>query len=230
MKEAYFTQESIRRKSLEMLESVGEMRHRQPLAAEQCALLVLDVQKYFFSEASHAFIPSAAAIVNGVNRLSKAFGARGLPVIMTRHINSPEDAGRMSSGIAGLHLVSLLERQLTGHGVEVLFEEVINVGLDGDAFCVETTQRHWMSLIVIVASGTKPRKISDVTIPSGAEERIFYEMYPLRDVVGKTIAIVRAGDAAFDYALNLGRNNDITILNRSEKSRCLQLHADIHIQ
>jgi thioredoxin reductase (NADPH) len=126
-------------------------------------------------------------------------------------------------GIAGLHLVSLLERQLVGHGLEVLFEEVINVELDGDAFCVETTKRRWMSLIVIVASGTKPRKISDVAIPSGAEERIFYEMYPLRDVVGKTIAIVGAGDAAFDYALNFGRNNDIVILSRSEKSRCLPL-------
>jgi thioredoxin reductase len=126
-------------------------------------------------------------------------------------------------GITGLHLVSLLERQLAGHGLEVLFEEVINVELDGHAFCVETTGRRWISLIVIVASGTKPRKISDVTIPSGAEGRIFYEIYPLLDVVGKKIAIVGAGDAAFDYALNLGRNNDIMILSRSEKSRCLPL-------
>ncbi len=80
-----------------MLESVWEMRHRQPLVGEYCALLVLDMQEYFFGETSHAFIPSAAAIVDGVNRLSKAFRARGLPVIMTRHINTPEDAGRMST-------------------------------------------------------------------------------------------------------------------------------------
>lgn len=126
-------------------------------------------------------------------------------------------------GITGLHLVSLFERQLKGHGVEVVFEEVIHVGLDGDAFCVETTQRQWVSRIVIVASGTKPRRISNIIIPSGAEGRIFYDMYPLRDVDGRTIAIVGAGDAAFDYALNLGRKNDILILNQSEKSRCLPL-------
>jgi len=126
-------------------------------------------------------------------------------------------------GIAGIDLVSLLERQLAGHGIEVLFEEVINVELDGRAFCVATTQRRLISSIVVVASGTKPRKSSDVAIGSGAEERIFYEMYPLRDVVGKKIAIIGAGDAAFDYALNMGRHNDILILGRSEKSRCLPL-------
>lgn len=126
-------------------------------------------------------------------------------------------------GIAGIDLVSLLERQLAGHGLDVLFEEVTNIELDGDAFCVETTLRRWISPIVVVASGTKPRKSSDVAICSGTEERIYYEMYPLRDVAGKKIAIVGAGDAAFDYALNLGRNNDIVILSRSEKSRCLPL-------
>jgi len=102
MKEAYFTRESIRGKSVEMLESVRKMRHRQPLVGKQCALLVLDVQNCFFVHASHAFIPSSAAIVDGINRLSKAFVAKGLPVIMTRHINTPEDAGRMSTWWQGI--------------------------------------------------------------------------------------------------------------------------------
>lgn len=95
-KEAYFTKTSIHSKSLEMIESVVAIRHRQPLIGEQCALLILDMQNYFFSEASHAFIPSAAAIVDGVNRLIRAFQEKGLPVIATRHVNTPEDAGRMS--------------------------------------------------------------------------------------------------------------------------------------
>jgi len=124
MKEVYFTRESIRGKSLEMLESVHEMRHRQPLVGEQCALLVLDVQKYFFSESSHAFIPSAAAIVDGINRLSKAFWARGLPVIMTRHINTLEDAGRMSiwwrGFLAEADPLSLLIDELDAGGAVVL--------------------------------------------------------------------------------------------------------------
>ena len=37
------------------------------------------------------------------------------------------------------------------------------------------------------------------------------------------IAIVGAGDAAFDYALNLGTENDILVLNRSDQISCLPL-------
>ncbi|MEW6335436.1 MAG: NAD(P)/FAD-dependent oxidoreductase [Thermodesulfobacteriota bacterium] len=126
-------------------------------------------------------------------------------------------------GIAGLDLVSRFERQLASHVPEVLFEEVTNVGLDGHAFCVATEAKRWRARIVIVASGTKPRKDSDVAVCPGAEERIFYEIYPLHAVVGKRIAIVGAGDAAYDYALNLGKRNDILILSRSATARCLPL-------
>ena len=36
-------------------------------------------------------------------------------------------------------------------------------------------------------------------------------------------AIVGAGDLAFDYALNLGKRNAVTILNRGSETRCLPL-------
>ena len=37
------------------------------------------------------------------------------------------------------------------------------------------------------------------------------------------IAIVGGGDAAFDYALNLAKGNDVIILNRSQQLKCLPL-------
>ena len=37
----------------------------------------------------------------------------------------------------------------------------------------------------------------------------------------KKIAVIGAGDAAFDYALNLCRENEVTILNRREQTKCI---------
>ncbi len=126
-------------------------------------------------------------------------------------------------GIAGPQLASLLAMHLDGAGLDVLCEEVVKLDHDGRHFLVETAARRWLSEIVILSSGTKPKEFKGLCIPPGAEQHIFHEIYSIRDCVGKRIAIVGAGDAAFDYALTLAANNDVTILNRSKEARCLPL-------
>ncbi len=60
------------------------------------ALLVLDMQNFFLDEESHAFVPSAAAIVPNIDRLIGQFRRQGRPVVFTRHaIEDGEDAGIM---------------------------------------------------------------------------------------------------------------------------------------
>lgn len=60
------------------------------------ALLVLDMQVYFLDPDSHAYIPSAPAILPVLQELIGAYRKRKLPVIFTRHVNSDQDAGMMS--------------------------------------------------------------------------------------------------------------------------------------
>jgi isochorismate hydrolase len=55
------------------------------------------MQKYFLSPQSHAYVPSAAAIVLRVRKLAEAYVTKGLPVILTQHINTEEDAKLMRS-------------------------------------------------------------------------------------------------------------------------------------
>ena len=60
------------------------------------ALLVTDMQNYFLDPDSHAFIPSAHAIINNIYRLISYFRNYHKPIIFTKHIDDEEKAGSMS--------------------------------------------------------------------------------------------------------------------------------------
>ncbi len=63
---------------------------------QQCALLVLDMQRFFLEPRSHAFVPAAPRILDGVGRLVAAFENAGAPVLYTRHaLTDGDDPGRM---------------------------------------------------------------------------------------------------------------------------------------
>jgi len=98
-KEKYYTLENIQEKSQELLDSVGELRRRHiniKFQPRKSALLLLDMQEYFLQENSHAFVPSAPTIIPGIKKLLTAFNEKKYPVVFTRHLNTPEDAGMMS--------------------------------------------------------------------------------------------------------------------------------------
>ncbi len=68
-----------------------------PLQLLHAALLVLDMQAYFLEPASHAYVPSAKAIVDGVVELVESAYASDVPVIFTQHLNTVANAGMMST-------------------------------------------------------------------------------------------------------------------------------------
>src|SRR3989304_8856656 len=99
-KEAYFTPSTIHTISLEMMVKLQEYRRRHAQFQYQpnsSALLVLDVQNYFFEEASHAFIPRSPAILPNIFNLVERYAVHDLLVIFTRHLNSPRDARLMAT-------------------------------------------------------------------------------------------------------------------------------------
>ena len=99
LKHAYFTSSSIRQKSVDLLQQLAEnlSYQRVPFDPRRSALLVLDVQRYFLEPESHAFIPSAPAILPGIRQLLEAYRNQHLPIVLTQHLNSEGDAGVMSS-------------------------------------------------------------------------------------------------------------------------------------
>jgi bifunctional isochorismate lyase/aryl carrier protein len=97
MRECYFTSKSIHEKSWEMLQELKRYRkgRKIDLKTGHAALLILDMQRFFLDEISHAHIPSASAIVQKVKNLMNVFLKNKLPVILTRHLNTEKDANLM---------------------------------------------------------------------------------------------------------------------------------------
>ena len=82
-----------------MLKNLQGYRRRHEaihLKPEASALLVLDVQTYFFDHTSHAFIPSSLAILPWIVKLVHRYTTANLPVVFTRHINTAQDAKLMA--------------------------------------------------------------------------------------------------------------------------------------
>lgn len=140
--------------------------------------------------------------------------------------NLVENYPGFPEGISGRELVGLFKRQLKRVGVRVTFEEVIELDYTEDLFFIKTERRMAKSKIVVIATGTRPKEIPGLEIKDDVRDRFFYEVYPIIDVKKKKITIIGSGDAAFDYALGLSKNNEVTILNRSERTRCLPILMD----
>jgi nicotinamidase-related amidase len=64
------------------------MRSNFKLSKKDCALLVIDMQHFFFDKKSDAQVPRSEELVNKIKKLVDVFAENGRPVIYTRHIDS----------------------------------------------------------------------------------------------------------------------------------------------
>ena len=155
----------------------------------------------------------------------------GQPGGLLLNANCVENYPGFPGGIRGPELVKLFVEQAIQTGVRLAHEQVLSLDYESlswpsgqtEMFKLCTAEQDHQAQRVVIASGTKPIPLSDVTISDGLEERLFYEVYPLLGAAGWHIAILGAGDAAFDYALNLAARNTVTILNRGDQVKCLPL-------
>jgi thioredoxin reductase len=161
---------------------------------------------------------------------------------LLRNANLVENYPGFPNGSPGPKLIALFEKQMQNIGVEVTYGEVVKLDFIDDRFTVEVGQVSIPATqgrtryppcvttagplqpyhYVIIATGTKAKAIP-IEIPPQARSRVFSEVYPVLEERDKHVVVIGAGDAAFDYALNLARKNAVTILNRGREASCLPL-------
>jgi len=142
---------------------------------------------------------------------------------LLRNANLVENYPGFPGGVPGIKLVRLFEKQAVNAGVRVVFDEVYGLFYDGQFFRIESGNGTIIAGAVVIATGTEPRQLPEPEIPEAIKDKVVYEVYPLHQVSGQLIAIVGAGDAAFDYAINLANQNRVVILNRGDQLKCLPL-------
>ncbi len=129
-------------------------------------------------------------------------------------------------GISGPQLVDRLREHLDIYRITPIHETVEKLEYLETETCFRVTgsETVYYSKTVVAAAGTTPNPLEIVeTLPMELRKNTFYEVYPIRNEREKKILVVGAGDAAFDYALNLSPNNDVFIVNRGEEVKALPL-------
>ena len=92
----YFTCDTIDVVSAEMLSKLRATR-KFNFDITNSALLVVDMQEFFLKKTSHAFIPSAQAIIPRIQKLIDLFDTQNRPIFFTQHINNESNAKMMKA-------------------------------------------------------------------------------------------------------------------------------------
>jgi isochorismate hydrolase len=71
------------------------MPKRHKIQTEKCALLVIDMQKYFCDQMSDACVPDAGVLMKRIQQLIRAFRKQKQPIFFTRHIDDTEKGSLM---------------------------------------------------------------------------------------------------------------------------------------
>lgn len=128
-------------------------------------------------------------------------------------------------GISGRKFSAKIRKHLKRYEIRSSKCEVRSVKFVGDRFELITDEASHSSDYLVVASGTKPKKVFEY--PDEAAHLVFHEVFPLLGLKDKEIAIIGAGDAAFDYAMSLAGMNRVEIFNRSSQIKCIPALLEI---
>ena len=127
---------------------------------------------------------------------------------LLRNARSIQNFPGIPYGISGSKFIEILRDHLDRKNIKVIKSHIQKIDFDNH-FTLFSDTESFTAHRLIIATGTEPILYTF--------KDVLYEVYPIREVHNKTIAIIGAGDAAFDYAHTLLTHNKVIILNRSQR-------------
>ena len=137
--------------------------------------------------------------------------------------NLVENYPGLKHPLSGPQLAEIFKDQLAKTDTKVIPARVLALDYSENAFSIKTRDNMYRAHTALIASGTTARKIPELKISTGANSKMLSEIFPILHCSDQDIVIIGAGDAAFDYALNMARKNRVEILNRTAQRKCLSL-------
>ncbi|HRW35872.1 MAG TPA: NAD(P)/FAD-dependent oxidoreductase [Thermotogota bacterium] len=133
------------------------------------------------------------------------------------------------AGISGLELVQLFCEQLALYHPEIVYDHVLSVEKTQSGYWLTTQKdQHFSCQYLIIATGTNPRQYTDLKLDKkeALSKRMYYEVDNIRHFKGKDISIIGGSDVAFDYAMTMSQENQVSIFMRGSKSKAIKTLCD----
>lgn len=132
-------------------------------------------------------------------------------------------------GISGLELVQLFREQLALYHPEIIYDYVLKVEKTQRGYRLTTQKdRSYTCKYLIIATGTVPKQYLKLKLNAKVPltKRIHYEVDEISYLKGKDISIIGGSDAAFDYAMTMSQENQLSIFMRGSKAKAIKALSD----
>jgi thioredoxin reductase len=146
---------------------------------------------------------------------------------LIQNANFIENLLGFPNGISGREMIIIMQEFIQNYQIPIIYDKVVDIQIKEDNYWIRTTHELKFNCeYLIIGTGTIPNHLNvPGEIEAHSKNLLYYDIYKFESTKEKMrIGIIGSGDAAYDYALNLGKKNrEIEILHRTESSKALPL-------
>ncbi len=140
-----------------------------------------------------------------------------------RNAHVVENYPGFPGGVSGGRLADLIGQSLGRWQIELVREPVVSLRRKRREYELRTPSRTEFYGTVVVATGTRSRRLAGIAIDEAARSLIHYEAGRLASEDFACLGILGAGDVGVDYAIGFSKRGEVHVFHRSPNPSCIPL-------